>query len=510
MDSQLENQTAPKPMGNPVLAIAGLGVALVVIIGAGVFFATGGGKRSARPPQPPAPAVGKDETPVETKPAFQPAPLFVEWPEAKPDLVFVLSGEIKGYLRPCGCSPDQLGGLPRRAGFLQFLAKEKNWPVVALDLGEFLKSSGLMAQELYDAAVRSLQKMGYQAVGVGPTDLGIGITSVLGQATNSAPMTFVNASLKFSEQEFLDEHIKNLKVIEIAGLKVAVAAIVGDSQKLLDSEISLKPTAETVAKILKSMTDAKADVKILLAQTPVEEAQKLAEANPGFDLIQCQSKLEDSVNQEAKWIGKTMVTWVGQKGKSVGVVGFWKAGEPKLRFEVVALDKRFAEVDAINEIYGEYIAAIKRGNYYNQLPRDSLPPGEAFVGAKRCGECHKQAYAKWASSKHSHALETLASAKPAGQDYNPDCLKCHTLGFTYKGGFVSPSETPTFGGNQCENCHGPGKRHSDKPLDPVFTAEMKKSKHTIKDRCLKCHDAENSIHFDFDKYWAKVVHPWKN
>src|SRR5262245_23753911 len=44
---------------------------------------------------------------------------FKGWP--KPELVLVLSGQMHGYMLPCGCSRPQYGGLERRYNFLQKL-----------------------------------------------------------------------------------------------------------------------------------------------------------------------------------------------------------------------------------------------------------------------------------------------------------------------------------------------------------------------------------------------------
>src|SRR5262245_8280781 len=54
------------------------------------------------------------------KPAFE--QLFQDWPQDdKPAFVVALTGEMSGYLRPCGCSEGQGGGLPRRAAALAYL-----------------------------------------------------------------------------------------------------------------------------------------------------------------------------------------------------------------------------------------------------------------------------------------------------------------------------------------------------------------------------------------------------
>jgi hypothetical protein len=44
--------------------------------------------------------------------------LFATWPKAKPEAVIVLSGQTFGHVQPCGCSRPQMGGLERRANFI--------------------------------------------------------------------------------------------------------------------------------------------------------------------------------------------------------------------------------------------------------------------------------------------------------------------------------------------------------------------------------------------------------
>ena len=66
-------------------------------------------------PDDPKPAAG-------AAPSVGGVPLFATWPKDKaPDAVVVLTGQTWGYLRPCGCSSDQKGGLERRANLIAAL-----------------------------------------------------------------------------------------------------------------------------------------------------------------------------------------------------------------------------------------------------------------------------------------------------------------------------------------------------------------------------------------------------
>ena len=59
---------------------------------------------------------------------------FDGWDNPKPDLVLIVSGQLHGYMEPCGCSPEMFGGLMRRLVFMGSL-RAKNWDVVPVDLG---------------------------------------------------------------------------------------------------------------------------------------------------------------------------------------------------------------------------------------------------------------------------------------------------------------------------------------------------------------------------------------
>src|SRR5439155_3689384 len=119
--------------------------------------------------------------------AGAPAPkapkLFRDWPTDKePDVVLVLSGQGHGYMQPCGCSRPQLGGLERRYNLIQSL-KQRNWPVVAVDLGDIAERSGPQSQLKYGYAMRALQLMGYSAAGIGENEIAMPLMDALVQFT---------------------------------------------------------------------------------------------------------------------------------------------------------------------------------------------------------------------------------------------------------------------------------------------------------------------------------------
>lgn len=119
-----------------------------------------------------------------------------------------------------------------------------------------------------------------------------------------------------------------------------------------------------------------------------------------------------------------------------------------------------------------------------------------YVGADRCKMCHLNIHQGWMGTNHAGALDTLAAI---GQDANPACLPCHTVGFNEPGGFVDMASTAGLAGVQCENCHGGALDHvqnvEDKSLRPVISISA--------DVCGKCH---TDAHHPTADEWAASGH----
>ena len=85
--------------------------------------------------------------------------------------------------------------------------------------------------------------------------------------------------------------------------------------------------------------------------------------------------------------------------------------------------------------------------------------------------------------------------------------------YPYQGGYASVDKTPDMAGNGCENCHGPGSAHvaaesGDKKTSDKERADLRAGMRVAnaEETCIKCHDADNSLKFDFKTYWPKVAH----
>ncbi|MAT15997.1 MAG: hypothetical protein CMJ46_12090 [Planctomyces sp.] len=476
----------------------------------------------------------------------EPKPLFEEW-EGDPALAIVLSGEQNGFLEPCGCSETQSGGMARRADLFAQL-EEKGWPVTAMDVGNFLRKSRRQSELKFDAIFDSLTDLEYAATGIGPSEVNLGSTKLLERGLKEAPSNdqivpqFVSANVTiFNDPELGAIH--RTRVYEVNGVKIGVTGVIGESIKksMLQTnqeEIQVLPVEETLPQAVEELKAADADLYVLLSYAETEESQELAEKYELFDVVFTARSAEDP-DPRAVPIGDSgrIMVMVGQKGKNVGVLGYYPDAEQKLRWELIDLDnRRFQNHPSMAEHMRTYQENIAFEELARTEPAVTHPSGYTFVGAETCGSCHKKSFGKWKDSKHAHAYETLKIGRKGQEDTwisrvnDPECLSCHVTGWQpqeylrYDSGFVNEETTPNLEGQQCENCHGPGSRHSEvekqwetdrASVDKTLVDSLRKEMHldvktAEKQVCTKCHDHENSPKFNFDEYWEKVKHPWRD
>ena len=146
-----------------------------------------------------------------------------------------------------------------------------------------------------------------------------------------------------------------------------------------------------------------------------------------------------------------------------------------------------------------------------------------YVGASKCGMCHKSDAAGkqldiWKNSKHALAwknLDTPAADEIAKQKgfttkaiETPQCVKCHVLGKD-----IDPSEfMDSFDktdGVQCESCHGAGSEYKSTMKDKAKAIENGLNIPTdVAAFCKGCHNAESPTYkeFNFDTYWDQIKH----
>lgn len=471
-----------------------------------------------------------------------PKGVLTDWQTPRAALIF--TGDIHGYLEPCGCAEKQSGGFARRGGLINMLQQDRKWPVTALDVGGSLNEERISYPQTrikFDAMLRGLNQLGYQGQALGKEELLLGAQELYTEFTQLSAdenfhVPFLGASTTIFGSKDLGTPLST-RLVSVGDLKIGVTAIVGDAaRKELEhagvtreaSELLVEEARKVLPDAIAKLKAEQPDLLVLLSAATLEESMALAKEFPDFQIVVTSGSVEDPRSEEV-YIGKSLLVQVGKKGKNAAVVGVYPGNQ--LKYEVLSLDQdRFPEMPEMHQLMKDYQERLKAAWPELTAQKIADPDGRQFVGAESCKKCHTYAYGVWSASKHAHALESLKKGRP-GQEarwidrtWDPECLACHTTGWDaqkalrYQSGFIDEAQSPLLAGQQCENCHGAGSEHVAlekewKRGTPV-TDEMKQSRDSMRltltraktEVCLRCHDGDNSPHFDFDKYWPKVNH----
>lgn len=467
-----------------------------------------------------------------------PAKYFRDWPE--PDFALVLTAEQHGYLLPCGCSRPQVGGLERRFNLINKLTKA-DWKVVPVDLGDIPQVTGpanlanVQGMLKYQTSMKALKAMNYQAVGIGPYETSSSLLDLLASyRLNDASVPVLSANLKDKETNFagLVESIKVHNVPQTS-LTVGISSLMGASlvknKKIKDPAAAFQGNGVVLPQLIKAFQQKKVNFAILLYQGTVREAAALSKDFPQFNVILCRSEESEPPGEPVK-VGNSFIINVGHKGRYVGVVGVNYTGEKEqpfeMRYQLVTLSEDFMTAEGQkNPIVGlmeKYTKTLKDKNFLSKYPRSKHSHQTAirgvdatYVGSEVCAKCHRSEYKVWKASKHSHAYDSLLTAKnPGNREHDAECIVCHTVGFQYESGFVNAAKTPQFKHVGCESCHGPGSAHIKNKYDERWHNLMNpwrnlkgEQKTLAMDKfCQKCHDIDNDVHYKFEKRWPPIKH----
>jgi len=443
-----------------------------------------------------------------------------------PAALLIVSGEQEGYLEPCGCSPEQIGGLIRRFDFI-YRVHNRNWPTALIDLGTLIKDptgarGGFeQAKIKFDYALKALTLLKYDALALSAEDLKVGAGEALALFDNNLGEKTKIVVANVKPEKIFEKMFRTSIVVTAGPVKLGITAVIDPEtiQKLLDSDKevmlpSIKRPDEVLPGVLAELV-AKSDYQVLMVQGSPALARRLGEAYPSFDVVVATSETADPFSHEPDLLngGKTMLISIGKKGKYVGVVGFYPNEPERMRYQLVTLDGKYDGPGAPMKhlIEDEYRGTLKSAGVVENFVRHGFvngAPGAVFVGAETCKECHPKTFEFWSGTTHADAFVALLEDPKPNTKFDAECITCHTTGFEYHSGWRSQAATPHLAGNQCENCHGPASKHATEPDNAEFRKLVRVTAREADKNgvCSKCHDEDNSRDFSFPKYWREIRH----
>jgi hypothetical protein len=221
-----------------------------------------------------------DHAPPRAGAAPQPA---VWQPERVAELFFTT--EVDGYVEPCGCTTEPLGGIQRMAQ----IVSRSEVPHGLVDAGNLLfpltgLSDVTRPQHVLKSHVlaRAFRQMGVLAVNVAEADLAEGAGHLrLLQQEGAVPLVSANVRPMTGGPEIARSFVRTLGGIKLGITGVATPEAVAAATREV-TVIEYVPSLRSEVKVLR---DAGAEVVVVLAHVGEAGAVELARLVPGIDVI---------------------------------------------------------------------------------------------------------------------------------------------------------------------------------------------------------------------------------
>ena len=417
-----------------------------------------------------------------------------------PNLTLLISGGELGYLEPCGCAKEQLGGFPRRDSVIQQLAL-KGKTLLPIANGDLIDDASRQSELKAEIRFAALKEMGYAAYNVGERDLLLGIDR-LKYLQDTSGIPFLSANLFHRESRVFQPFVLHTVNRQGNQIQVAIVGILSQSFEVHVENAGVDLRLENPITVLTDLVgslEETTDLIVLLAHADLAESEELVSTFPQIDVIVSGHEGE-KLQEDPVFIENTILLNTGTKGKAIGQLDIRWDNDRMVAdydFQAVSLSGRLPDSPRMIELLTLYQQMLTAENLSEDLEREPPTTGGVYVGSASCKGCHPEAYTIWKKNKHAHAYQTLISH---GHAVDPECLTCHTVGFGFQTGFVNIETTPNLPDVGCENCHGVGGNHVKNP--------QKGYGQVTQANCLTCHTAQNSPEFDYDVYLPKIQH-WK-
>lgn len=458
-----------------------------------------------------------------------------------------VTAELKGYLGPCGCSENMRGGIERTAFQVVQSRQLGGPPVFFIDSGDALFGAAKIPEDAAPqqgrkakALAEAFTLMGLSTRAVGPLDdaqgeefrkslglpelpeaqlklldLGgeklavINAQKVSEVAPRAAAARAQGAKfvLALLQQPF--DVVSKATADGIPGVDFVLATrskdeFSAETSKLVRSGTpiaQLQSKGRTLLELEVTLGDPSEKFQLLRGATETE--RELAGLDQRIELLRAQVN-EPMLADELKALRKAKLEEVIARREALSAAPL-PVPEGKNVFTVrfIPIEASFPalpEAQALVTAYDRDVGQINLA-WAKEHGKDCPAPQKGqpgYVGSAACRDCHEEAFPVWESSKHAVSYATL---EKVGKNHHLDCIGCHVTGWQQPGGTCRIDRVEGRENVGCESCHGPGAVHVADATDANI------GKGNEPKACAGCHDAENSPHFGFDAYVAKITGP---
>jgi len=344
------------------------------------------------------------------------------------------------------------------------------------------------------------------AVNVSEKELRYGRSFLLANWKRSKlPLVSANLWDKTTKKTLVDPYV----LLKKGTVTVGVFGLTSGNVDLGMSRDSLSvsdPTEAAKASVA-ALRKKGATVVVLLSQLGKVESEDLVATVDGIDAVMIGRNVP--VLQKGRLIKNTVACYGGEQGQYIGRTTLTL--DPRRRTvsgenETYMLGPEVGEkpellqlVKSFEDAFNDY---LRKKDKEKQVQADQArleggsheQSADHFVGDQVCQRCHKTEYEQWKTTLHASAWKTLVDAK---RDADPECIKCHVVGFQQAGGYKTGDDAARLSNVQCENCHGMGTQHEAYPAQ---------SRRITEATCKQCHTKDTSPEFEYALFQPHILH----
>lgn len=368
-----------------------------------------------------------------------------------------------------------------------------------LDNGDINKGYGRQPELKYETAMKAMAAMKYAAANVGEQDLLLSL-DYLRYVADFTGVPVISANIvNPAGAPIFQQYVLRTVTVSSRTITLGVVGIISPEFKATIESVNPEIVVEDYNPVLKRLVGRlrpQVDLLVLLAHASSEEAGAIAQDFPQFDLVIAGHSGDDPMSVP-QMEGNVPVVFAGTNGMHVGVAAFsFAQSKPNLyEYSVAKLDEKFSDSPSMLAILEDYQHMLKAEHLLESYPRSEYG-GATFTGNQSCRRCHSLPSFRYRKDKHAHAFDAIVKKK---HEYDPECVRCHTVGFGYVSGFISSDATPNLEHVGCEDCHGPGSKHIEQPMKGKYGE-------VTEETCESCHNAENSPKFVYKEYVKQIRH----
>ncbi|UCF05648.1 MAG: bifunctional metallophosphatase/5'-nucleotidase [bacterium] len=233
------------------------------------------------------------------------------------DLTIIYSSDLVGKIRSCGCTVEDMGGLGRRATYIERV-RENVSNLLVLDAGDAFSLDLSYSQAEAGLTIEAFDLMGLDAFTPGEIEFIFGLDNfkrlTAGTGFDILAVNVVDPGTH--EPVFGPAY----KVVELeGGFTVGITGVLDESIRFPNyidrSMFAILPAAETLRRIMPELEE-RADFLILLSHFGLERSKALAEEVPGFDIVVVGHG--KPIVKKVEKVGESFIVATGGAGQYIG------------------------------------------------------------------------------------------------------------------------------------------------------------------------------------------------